>query len=194
MTGSGLFAPSQPVISLEFSDPGDFQSITGTTFGFYFASDPTNLITIFDGNDDQSLGTQQAAIDFALGQVIDVDAGGVVENFFTPGLGPIGLFISPDPVLTSLLNLPGTLYSDPTRNGGIDYMASFALLGNTAPNPYLHLFAAPDPFNPGSLVNLYGGVTLNAAPVSVPEPETSLLLLSCVGLMAVRRRRKAISV
>lgn len=187
--GSGLFAPAQPVVSLEFSDPGDFQSITGTTFGFYFDADPTNLISIFDGSDDQALGTQQAVVDFALGRVIDVDAGSVVENFFTPGLGPIGLFITPDPVLTSLLGLPGTLFSDPTRNGGVDYMASFALLGNSAPNPFLHLFAAPDPFTPGSMVNLYGGVTLNAAPVSVPEPTTSLLLLSGIGLLAVRRRR-----
>jgi len=69
--GTGLFDPGNSLLNVEVFD---FRArdvgnpFVGTRFGFYYASDPLNLITIFDPNDSE---TERTIVDFANGKVID---------------------------------------------------------------------------------------------------------------------------
>lgn len=72
--GNGYFIPLGNIFTIEIFDVADFLAVTGNTFGFFFsntdATDPTNLIPIFDSDD---LVGDEAVVDFGAGIVVDVD-------------------------------------------------------------------------------------------------------------------------
>jgi len=157
--GAKLFAHAFQTLSVQLSNP------LSATFGFYFAGNPGNKITIFDATD--SAAGNIALIDFSVGAVGDVDAN-ILQSVFTPSLANIGFFLT----LGST-----TLYSEAALNPlGLDVVGTFSQI--TQPLTYLLVFEVP---------NASGGVTTLAAQIvspllSVPEP--SGLWLIVIGLLA----------
>jgi hypothetical protein len=191
--GTELFVPSTQVISIEIVDIlGGFPG--KSTFGFFFngtnTTDPSNLITIFDQNDqDPNPGgpnsiPQIALIDFSSGIVYDVDNPNfaidpslAVQGTFS-GSGNIGFFLTLDPSLADI-----SLFSVASlNNGGMDAVGTFRMLGN--PQNYLLGFVEPT-----TQTFLGYNIIGNVAPV--PEPASILLLgAGIAGLVAWRRWNK----
>lgn len=171
--GSSLFSPIDPVLAVEIFD---FFPL-GSTFGFYFegadVTNPANLITIFDPSDASG---EAARIDFAAGQVVDVDLAAVQSVF--AGSGNIGFFLSIPDIL------PQPLFSQAFLNPFGDVVATFPSLSN--PNDYLIGFEAPFE-GPVLSFHFLSGIR------STPEPGTLVVMgLGLFGLGAARgvwRRR-----
>jgi hypothetical protein len=182
--GSGYFAYDDQVYFKEWFDVGPILGLQGSEFGFFFAgtdiTDPVNLIPIFDASD---IGMQNrlALVDFAAGNVYDLDQGNVLQNTFT-GTGNIGFYFSLDP----LSGVP-TLFSDPVLNSDVDVVGTYPALGQP-PNQFLIAFQYPDGTG-GYDSLLFEGVS-GIAPVPLP----GTLLLFCSGLVGFtwfsRRRRR----
>jgi hypothetical protein len=69
----GIFTSAGQIISVELRDigplvPTPIGPFAGSTFGFFFASKPANLIPIFEPSDAAG---EAAAVDFLTGAVID---------------------------------------------------------------------------------------------------------------------------
>ena len=142
------------------------------TWGFFFASDPSTLITIFDQTDTPA-SSQQAVIDFDNGVVTDLDAS-TVQSTFTPSLADFGFYID----VPSLGIMRYSLNS--LNPGGVDNFASFP----TVANPLFRVvsFEINDQIFSFEIVD--GGIP-------VPEPGTvALVALGLTGL-AVRGRRRS---
>jgi hypothetical protein len=183
--GSGYFSHADQVFFQEFYDIGPtWEFVQGSEFGFFFAgtdiTDPINLIPIFDSSD---VGSQNrlAQVDFAAGNVHDLDDGDVIQNTFT-GSGNIGFYFSLDPIL----GVP-SLFSDPSLNIDGDVFGTYPTLDPPA-NEFLIAFQYPDGTG-GYDSLLFEGVS---GIESVPLPGT--LLLFCSGLAGVawysRKRRR----
>ena len=131
--GSELFIPDQLTITSELVDALPANGI----FGFYFSNDPGTRITIFDTTDNP--GSATAVINFAVGAVIDVDAGNTVQSVFTVNANPIGFFYEMVPPLAVIPTNP--IYTQSSLNLlGVDLIATFPSL--TTPNAYLLGFEA----------------------------------------------------
>ncbi len=182
--GSGYFAHADQVYFQEFLDIGPALGLQGSEFGFFFAgtdiTDPLNLIPIFDSSD---IGSQNrlAQVDFAVGNVHDLDEGNVIQNTFT-GTGNIGFYFSLDP----LSGVP-TLFSDPLLNSDLDVVGTYPSL-DPPTNEFLIAFQYPDGTG-GYDSLLFEGVS-GIEPVPLP----GTLLLFCSGLAGVawysRKRRR----
>ena len=182
--GSGYFAHADQVYFQEFFDIGPALGLQGSEFGFFFAgtdiTDPLNLIPIFDSSD---IGSQNrlAQVDFAVGNVHDLDEGNVIQNTFT-GTGNIGFYFSLDP----LSGVP-TLFSDPLLNSDLDVVGTYPSL-DPPTNEFLIAFQYPDGTG-GYDSLLFEGVS-GIEPVPLP----GTLLLFCSGLAGVawysRKRRR----
>jgi len=148
------------------------------SFGFYFASDPGTLITLF-AEDDQG-GTQTAAIDFGAGGVFDSDDGFAPQAAFTGSVapGPVGLWYSAAGF---------TFYSDPALNGGTDFAGTFTLLGDAFTTLVTFEEASLGIF---SMNVLQGVLPVSAATAPVPVPAALPLMLSVLGAGALRGVRR----
>jgi hypothetical protein len=172
--GTELWMPDDIVLSLEVYDViGDNQGWE-SSFGFYWASDPTTLVTVF-GPDDQfapgDTSGQQAQIDFVRGIVIDADQL-VLESLIPAGAGPIGFFAHLRSASTDL-----TLYSQAALNtaiAGEDAFASWR--SDTIPGQYL----LGVEFGQQQLA-LRVDLVRNVSPI--PEPKAALVFL--FGLLVV---------
>lgn len=159
-SGTQLFGHSSQALSIQVSDP-----LSGV-FGFYFAGNPGNKITIFDATDNTP--GNAALVDFLLGKVSDVDANSP-QSAFAPSMANIGFF------LTLGAN---TIYSEAAHNLlGLDLVGTFSEI--TQPSAYLIAFELP---------NGNGGFAVVAAQVvgplqNVPEPAGTWLIV--IGLLAI---------
>jgi hypothetical protein len=182
--GSGYFAHVDQVYFQEFFDIGPALGLQGSEFGFFFAgtdiTDPINLIPIFDSSD---IGSQNrlARVDFAAGNVYDLNEDNIIQNTFT-GSGNIGFYFSLDP----FSGVP-TLFSDPFLNSDVDVFGTYPSLDPPA-NEFLIAFQYPDGTG-GYDSLLFEGVS-GIEPVPLP----GTLLLFCSGLAGVawysRKRRR----
>jgi hypothetical protein len=183
--GSGYFAHADQVFFQEFFDIGPDFGFQGSEFGFFFAgtdiTDPINLIPVFNSSD---IGSQNrlAQVDFAAGNVYDLDEGNVIQNTFT-GTGNIGFYFSLDP----FSGVP-SLFSDPFLNIDGDVVGTYPTLDPPA-NEFLIAFQYPDGTG-GYDSLLFEGVS-GIEPVPLP----GTLLLFCSGLAGVawysqKRRRQ----
>jgi len=185
--GTELFNPNAAVINIEIFDFFGSSALS-SSFGFFFQSDPSTLIEIF-GSEDQDpdpggLGSipQLAVIDFANGNVFDLDTPSIQSMFTTNPGTPIGFFLNIDDVDPS--TSPLILYTVSSLNlDWLDFAGTFPILGE--PTAYLIEFGVtvPEGTIPFSF-DIVGGIT------PVPEPSTLLLLGSgLVGLAAYGRKR-----
>jgi hypothetical protein len=179
--GSGLFSHGDRVLGFELYDFAEnlLGAGSGFEFGFYFGSDPTTLIPIFEANDNSSSPTlQRAMVDFTTGEVVDRDES-LLQGNFTTSVEDIGFFLQHS-------NSGITLFSEAALNplGGEDLAAAFPEIGFL--DGFLIGFAVPD----------QGGVTAWAyslvypiSPSPVPIPGAAgLWLLGMTGLALFRRR------
>lgn len=174
--GTELFLPDGAVLSTEIFDA--IGSFTDSTFGFYFASDPSTLIPIFEAT-DIAPPSQSAAIDFGTGTVVDADLG-ALQNIFTPQAGAIGFYL--DTPLT------GTIFSEGALNAGGDQVGTYAFL--TDDQVYLLGFETPD--GTKLALEIVSGLTAVRPGALVPEPAAAASF--GVGMLifgAAVRRRKA---
>ncbi len=170
--GAELFNHLTTVLSVQITDFGESGAPPGGWgFGFYFASDPGTLITIFDPFD--AAGSATASIDFAAGVVTDLEDGSI-QSTFTGSADPIGFWLAQD---TSLV------YSQSSLNAGlIDPAFAFQSLAESF--SYMIGFEAPD----GEIISMQFVSGLTAV---VPEP--TILALFGMGLLLLglsRRRRR----
>ena len=173
--GLSYFNPGLALVGIEVIDP--FEPLT--TFGFFYESDFSTLISIFDGTDlvGGTPGSQVALVDTVNGAIFDLDAAatppGPVESTFTPMPGRIGFFIT-------LGGVP--IYSDPALNGGLDLFSAWQSEGD----PSLWGFAFEGVDSSGALVpvnvTLVGGL--------VPEPATVTLFALGLLLLGFRARHR----
>jgi hypothetical protein len=151
-------------------------AVTGfSSFGFYFATDPDTLITIF-GPEDEALASE-ATIDFNAGEVFDVDDA-MVQSTFTDLGTAIGFWFDVgEPVG------PLTIFTQSSLTvAGAD---SFSLPSSSDPNRYALAFSVPEGGDTPIAIEVVDGIT--------PVPESSAALLFASGLvgLAVWRRRTA---
>ncbi|MBW2281616.1 MAG: hypothetical protein JRG82_12810 [Deltaproteobacteria bacterium] len=139
-------------------------------FGFYYASDPGTITTIFSA-DDQGPAAQVGAIDFVTGIVHDADAG-VVESVFTPAAGPIGFVFSFDLDPAAPGGEQQTAFSQTALNGGLDLVGTYASLAIPL-DTLITLEFEGDTF----AIELTQGVE--------PIPEASSVISLCAGLLIV---------
>ncbi len=183
----GIFFPSDLVVTFEIFDLGALApAFAGNTFGFFFVTDPANLITIFDPLDqDPDPSTpddkQIGVVNFLTGTVIDWDELTVQDTF--SGIGNIGFFLTPD----ASFGLP-TLFTVPSLNPlGLDFSGTFPRLG--VPENFLLSFAVQNQLT-GQPINLGFEFVAGISPVS--EPATLILLASgLLGFARFRRKSKA---
>ena len=183
--GSGLFSPSSPrdkVLGFELFDFAEnlLGTNSGFEFGFYFASDPTTLIPIFEATDN-STGTtlQRARVDFTIGEVIDRDEG-LLQGTFTTSVEDIGFFLRHSP--SSIL-----LFTEATLNplGGEDLAGAFPEIGFL--DSYLIGFAVPG--LAGEITPWAYSLVYPISPSPIPIPGAAgLWLLGIAGLGLFRRR------
>ena len=177
--GTGYFIPSGGSIALEFFDLTEQTVAVGSTFGFYFQSDPLAPITIFDSTD---LVGDTAIIDYINGVVYDFDDGNTVQSLFTPATENIGFFIS----LDNSFGFP-SLYTDPLLNNDYDVAGVFPILGSS--ESYAFTFMLPDVTAPLQATPLVGEIVTGINPV--PEPSTIILLGSgLLGVLGLKRKRE----
>lgn len=189
----GKFKPDNLVVAVEAVDlgprapvpPGPFD---GSDFGFFFASDPTTLIEIFDRTEQNpdpggpASSPPRARIDFAAGEIVNPVGPGpaddILKNVFTPGNGKIGFYLTPDPNLQALVGAsPGTIYSIPSLNpAGEDLIGIFPAFAFD--KTFLLGFGQGNPVFPYAY-HAVVGVT--------PAPEPGTLLLTVLGILVVVR-------
>lgn len=166
--GSELFLPLQSVLTTETFD------FFASEFGFFYLSNPGNLIPIFQTDDQSGLlqPPQRARIDFGLGQVFDVDQGELLQNSFVPQSSSIGFYA---------VSQLAIFFSVAAMNPQGDLFSSFPQIGN--PTGYLLQFVSP---------NLAIPVTTHFADGiqgTVPIAGTPILLLTGLALGAGFHRR-----
>lgn len=171
--GTELFLHGTSALSVEIFDLFGTLLPTGSRFGFYFASSPSTLITVFDGFDQTP--TQSALINFNLGRVTDVDAG-ALQSLFTPQAGPIGFFLQTPGTSSS------TLYTQAALNPfGLDLAATFPSLSD----PSFYLIGFETARETVLAFELVGPLQ--------PVPEPSTMLLVGAGLLAAYGLRRRLS-
>lgn len=180
--GSGWFDPTYALlIGVEFYDIDEHLFGRGSSLGFFFASDPATVITIFDGDDMFTSGVQVAGINFLSGQVLDLDEGSSVQDVFS-GSGSIGFALTLGDVLGFALGVD-TLYSVPSMNDfSEDLFGAFPRISSLQQDEYLLGFGLADPVNIGTVAPMYYAYIDGITPV--PEPGTFLMLgAGCLLLM-----------
>jgi hypothetical protein len=179
--GAELFTPRTNVWSFEYYDSRS-SNLFGSEFGFYFADDPTTLIPIFQFLDQGTLPySQRAYINFDYGIVRDQDDSSI-QNFFTPSSSDIGFYLSIPTFNAGSLVTTTTIYTESSRNAGLDLAATFPKLAN--PSTYMIGFENTD------------GTTLAFEKVNhlIPEPPSlSLLLMGMIGAWFVKRSKRSLT-
>lgn len=181
--GTGLFDPFNSVLNIEIFDFAE--QITsgrfGTQFGFYYGSDPSTLIPIFDSGDNTF---ESASVNFGSGIITDPnDIFDVLT--FTPQAGSIGFYTTAPFV--------GTRFTQASENGGVDFSAAYPVFG-TLPNgtPLIDAYLIGFTITPGVISPLYASVTGPLTPSPIPLPGTFFLLLTGLAGVAQFRRRFAV--
>ena len=181
--GSGLFSPSDDrVLGFELFDFAEnlLGANSGFEFGFYFGSDPTTLVPIFEATDNSTDSTlQRALVDFTIGEVIDRDEG-LLQGTFTTSAEDIGFFLRHSP--SSIL-----LFSEAALNplGGEDLAGAFPEIGFL--DSFLIGFAVPD--DGGGVTPWAYSLVYPISPSPIPIPGAAgLWLLGIAGLGLFRRR------
>lgn len=182
--GTELWVPEPLGFAIELFDlggvPGD--SLL-STFGFYYAATPANLIPIFSATDQDlsaSADPQIALVNFISGEVVDFDDG-VLEATFTPAAGPIGFFY----VLVIDPSNPFTVvfYTQPGLNtlpAGVDTFGTFRSLTDPA------VYRIGAEIDGGALtLNVVGGIN------PVPEPTSGVLFMAGGLVVAFTLRKTA---
>jgi len=184
--GSQLFNLGDVAVSVEIQDMGEVADVA-SEFGFFYITDPFNLITVFDFMDVSAGGAtpQSALIDKSSGLVIDWDESNPaipyfeIQSLFIDLGVPIGFYFAfdhdgdplTDPFLSrtvSALNI-----------GGLDLAQTYPAIGD--PSTYLLEFGTA---TGGMLaMELVSGIT--------PVPEPAALSMIALGLLAfgLHRRR-----
>lgn len=179
--GSGLFSHGDRVLGFELFDFAEniLGAGSGFEFGFYFGSDPTTLIPIFEASDNSNSPTlQRAMVDFTNGEVVDRDESRLQGSFST-SVEDIGFFLQHS-------NSGITLFSEAALNplGGEDLAAAFPEIGFL--DGFLIGFAVPD--QGGATAWAYS-LVFPVSPSQVPIPGAAgLWLLGIAGLALFRRR------
>ncbi|MDJ0864787.1 MAG: hypothetical protein QNK03_01680 [Myxococcota bacterium] len=181
--GTELFVNEDWVASLEMRDiPAQLGQ--ASSFGFYFESDPSEIITIFEPGDDVTIGmtSQIAVIDFNNGRIYDWDDF-TIQSTFTPGTGPIAFVASFEEAGSDVI------YStDASANpDGEDMAATYPWIGEE--DKYLIGFEVE---GMPVMVDLVAGVVPYVAPTpAMPEPGGFLLFAGgfTTIVLATRRRR-----
>ena len=125
--GSILFSPDTTMTSIELFDLGGLSEYT-TVFGFYFAgtdvSEVSNLIFLFDPNDQTVEGDAQIAYtDYSTGIVWDVDDS-ELQSSFNSQTSDIGFFLAIDSSI---------FFTNPSLNpGNVDLVATFPSLTDSS--------------------------------------------------------------
>jgi hypothetical protein len=165
--GSELFLPLQSVLTTETFD------FFASEFGFFYLSSPGNLIPIFNTDDQSGLlqPPQRARIDFALGQVFDVDQGELLQNSFVPQSSSIGFYA---------VSQLAIFFSVAAMNPQGDLFSSFPQIGN--PTGYLLQFESPNLAIP---VTTHFADGISAVPI-VGTP--ALMLVALVAAAGFHRR------
>ncbi len=177
--GSELFSPTDSVaLTVEFFD---FQEILtpdagGATFGFYYASNPDNLITILDESDfsaSSASPSSTALVDFATGVVLDQDST-TIQSLFTPLEENIGFFLTISDF---------TVYTESVLNAlALDMVATFPSL--IIPSTYLLGFGSVN--ESGTPITLALEIVSGITGVSVPAPGALLLII--IGMLLLQTR------
>jgi len=179
--GSGLFSPGDRVLGFELFDFAEnlLGANSGFEFGFYFDSDPTTLIPIFEATDNSTGPTlQRALVDFTAGEVVDRDEG-LLQETFTTSAEDIGFFLRHSP--SSVL-----IFTEAALNplGGEDLAAAFPEIGFL--DSFLIGFAVPDG---GGVTPWAYSLVYPISPSPIPVPGAAgLWLLGIAGLGLFRRR------
>ena len=163
--GSEIFNHCECFTALEGYD---INQTGGTEFGFFFAAAPTNLITIFDKNDEGTLNNPpKARVDFVNGIVTDLDDNTTQSIFDNTLYGPIGFYLIPDNI--------HTLYTVGSMNPWGDLAQTYR--HSTDTDRYLIRFE--NPFNQDMTLayEVVNGIT--------PIPEPSTLTLIGLGILLV---------
>ncbi len=171
--GSELFYPSNSVFSIELLDLGSYVGFP-SSFGFYFASNPSALISIFEPEDSGG-SDQLALVDFVAGEVADLDEG-IVQDTFTPGLGAIGFFYEIDATAAGGPQI--VLFTQTSRNNGSDVSATFPSF--TEENLHVLGFELFD-----DDTQMFETVSYNLVGNIDPVPEPSTLMLLCMGFIGI---------
>ena len=178
--GSGLFSHGDRILGFELYDLAEitFGDDSGFEFGFYFASDPTTLISIFETTDNStSPPIQEAAVLFNTGEVVDRDQG-ILQNTFTTSSEDIGFFLRQG---------TATLFTEAALNpfGGEDLSGTFPEIGFL--DGYLIGFAFPG--SAGGVTPVAYSLVHPISPSPIPIPGAAgLWLLGIAGLTLFRRK------
>jgi hypothetical protein len=170
--GATSFNPGPSLFEAYIYSTGNFSS-----FGFYYANNPGQRIEIFNSSSETN---QFAVTIFANGQIVNPDLA-TVTGTFAPGTGPIGFYMQ--------TTLPGApiLYTDPSLDGGVDYVSTFPSL--TLTDNLLLGFGYP---NSDSLSALgyfaIAPITVASSSSVVPEPPALSLLGAALVLLAAARK------
>jgi hypothetical protein len=167
--GDGYFSSNLAfMIAWEIYDSQE--SLTGSTFGFFYENDPTTLIPLFDSADATG---QTAIVDFSGGYVLDFDEL-AVQSIFTHHTSDIGFFLFQD-------GFSAPLYSNPFFNDGLtDIFGAFPVLATD--DSILFTWLLPDDTTLAWEIVRF---------TSVPEPNTILLFGSGIlGLAYVQKKRR----
>jgi hypothetical protein len=183
-TGVNYFTPGIAAVGIELLDPLE----PFTSFGFYYKSDASTLIDIFDSgdliNNDPVANPQVSLVDFVGGILYDIDINPgtpTLEGTFTVLPDDIGFFLSINST---------NIFSDPLLNGGLDLFSAWR--NEADPTLWGLAFEGVNPDGSTSVINisLVGGIT-------VPEPSVTVLMALGVPFVLLgshRRRKKALTV
>ena len=185
--GNGLFIPGDLIFNVEITDTLGSLGLSGSEFGFYYASSPAILTPIFQAT-DQSPGTQSASVNFNNGVVRDLDQGAIQNLFIPQGPANIGFYLQITSVLGKTAFDHDIIFTEATRNGGENLAAEFPTLSPL--DAFLISFADIN-INNGNQITLgsYFVTPLSAVPIPAA---VWLFATALIGMFGFSKRKARI--